>query len=405
MKTLWIPAVHLPHGKELFKNSSFRPKVNKRILKCYGERSLLQCRPGDVIVLANMPQEDYLRFLLDRGIGTEKIIVCGGEHDNLAQDILADDTAMARITEEAKNAEAVRFYIHLEEEYEIARRIGFEEQSMHPALTRTFNTLYFLERLEEDLGIPHIERIQARSSRFYATAAFMLEKHGAVFVRGNESCGGSQAYVMKNESDLKEVEKQIFRNSRITRYYLSPLLDVSESWNVQYEFIKGKNFSLTGASRQILNGGYAHTGNSGGGNPPPGLMECADKCGRRLMEMGAADTVGIDIVSSGGGVFPAEINARQNTSSPAISAYRMLKEKTRGEILFEIIKLAVPRGTTFADFRKALGEDMLFDPDSGRGVLPYHFDACILTGNLDAAVFARSKEEMESAVNSLEKAI
>ncbi|MEE8484100.1 MAG: hypothetical protein V3S46_05835 [Nitrospinota bacterium] len=405
MKTLWIPAVHLPHGKEIFKNSSLRPKANKKLLKCYGERALLQCRPGDAIVLANMPEEDYLRFLLDRGIGAEKIIVCGGEHDNLAQDILADDTVMARIAEEAKNAGAVRFYIHLEEEYEIARRIGFEGQPMHPALTRTFNTLYFLERLEEDLGIPHIERTMARSSRFYGPAASMLEKHGAVFVRGNESCGGSQAYVIRSEGDLKKVEKQIFRNSRITRYYLSPLLDVSESWNVQYEFVKGKSFSLTGASRQILNGGYAHAGNSGGDSPPRGLMECADKFGRRLMEMGAAGTVGIDFVSSGGGVFPVEINARENTSSPAISAYRMLKEKTRGKILFKIVKLAVPRGTTFADFRKALGEDMLFDPDSGRGVLPYHFDACIVTGNLDAAVFARNKAELESAVNSLEKAI
>lgn len=394
MTRLFIPAVHLPHGREVFKPLPYRASQFRRVLKAYAERALLQCAPEDAITLAASPEADYLRFLMDNGMGTDRIILCPGSGGNLAADILAMD-----VSGQLKGGGVPDFYIHLEEEWEIAAALGVQERVMHPALTRMFNTAYFLLRLEEDMAIPAPPRIQVRSSRFAEPVRELLNEHGKLFVRGNESCGGSQTFTVENEEDIASIVRIIGRNRVITRYFVSPFLAIDESWNVQYAIAPNGAPALFGASRQIMEG-TAHKGNEGGAEIPPAVARLAETTVRRLASMGARGMIGIDFISAGAATYVAEINARENTSTPVIAA-----AQRAGARHWRSFKIPVARGFTFAAFAALCGKGDLFNAASGRGLLPFHFTASALTGWLDVAAYGGSPEEvaaLESRVRPVE---
>ncbi len=387
MSRLFIPAVHLPHGREVFKPLPYRASQFRRVLKAYAERALLQCSPEDAIVLAAAPEKDYLRFLADNGMGTERIILCPGAGANLAADIPLQD-----IAGQLKDRGTPNFYIHLEEEREIARTLGARERVMHPALTRMFNTAYFLRRLEEDMDIPTPVRAQVRSSRFAEPVRELLKEHGKLFVRGNESCGGTQTFTVEHEEDIGSIVRIIGRNRAITRYFVSPFLAIDESWNVQYAIGPDGVPWLFGASRQIMDG-TAHKGNEGGAEMPPDVVALAEATARRLASMGAMGIIGIDFITAGANTFIAEINARENTSTPVIAAAQKV-----GARHWRSFKIPAARGFTFAAFTALCGKENLLSAagGGGRGLLPFHFAASSLTGWLDVAAFGGSPEEVAS---------
>ncbi len=391
MSRLFIPAVHLPHGREVFKPLPYRASQFRRVLKAYAERALLQCAAEDAIVLAAAPEAEYLRFLMDNGMGTERIILCPGAGGNLAADILGKEIAGQL------GAGVPNFYIHLEEEWEIAQTLGARERVMHPALTRMFNTAYFLLRLEEDMNIPAPPRTQVRSSRFAEPVRNLLREHGKLFVRGNESCGGSQTFTLEREGDIAPVVRIIGRNRIITRYFASPFIAIDESWNVQYAIGPDGEPAFFGASRQIMSG-TAHTGNEGGGGIPPAVERLAEATVRRLASMGARGILGIDFISAGDATYIAEINARENTSTPVIAA-----AKKAGAGRWRSFKIPVARGFTFAAFAALCGKDRLLNAARGRGLLPFHFGASSLTGYLDVAAFGESPEEVTALQSILSR--
>ncbi len=389
MSRLFIPAVHVPHGREVFKPLPYRASQFRRVLKTYAERALLQCVPEDAIVLAASPETGYLRFLMDNGMGTERIILCPGAGGNLAADIL--DSGIAG---QLNIGDAPNFYIHLEEEWEIAKALGAQHLVMHPALTRMFNTVYFLRRLEEDMDIPASPRVQVRSSRFAAPVRELLQEHGKLFVRGNESCGGTQAFTVEHEDEIAAVVRIIGRNRTITRYFVSPYLVIDESWNVQYTIGTDGAPKLFGASRQIMKG-TAHKGNEGGAGIPEAVASVAETTARRLASMGARGIIGIDFISTGAATFIAEINARENTRTPVIAA-----AQKAGAHYWRSFKIPVARGFTFAAFTDLCGKENLFNMAAGRGLLPFHLTASSLTGWLDVAAFGGSPEDV-AALESL----
>ena len=394
---LWIPAIHLPHGRELLRPFPYRPSHFKRILKQYAERFLLLCEPQDAIVLPKMPEANYLEFLLTLGMGSENIIVCEGSADNFASDILADKKTLSELCRRAESVFSSSFYIHLEEEREIAIRLGREDVVMHPALTRMFNSIYFLIRLEEELEIDAIKRHQIRSSRFTEAVLPLLEKEGALFVRGNESIGGSQVYLLKTRADIEKTHKKVCRNRQITRYFASKLLEPSDSWNVQFELTQN-GVTLLGASRQLLEN-HAHKGNLGGGLAGDDTLGTARRVVKRLWEMGAAGTIGIDMIVDSGKTYAVEINARHNTSTPLIHALRKLSGKESGKGLqFHSFSIDVARDFSFQSFTDLVGRENLLTPGDKTGLLPYHFAACPLSGKLEVAAFAGNETELTRLV-------
>ncbi len=397
----WIPAIHLPHGRELFKPLPFRPSIFKKTLKSYAERALLLCAPEDAIVLPEMPEEDYLEFLMDVGLGTREIIVCSEDKENFAQDILACEKTMEQLSSKADGITPASFYIHLEEEREMAEKLGVERKTMHPDLTRMFNTLYFFIRMEEDLGVSSFRLGNVRSSRFREPTLKLLQKHGALFARGNESIGGSQAFIIKTEKDIEETVKVISRNRQITRYFISPYMEPAESWNVQYQ-LENERFSLLGASRQMLEKS-AHKGNRGGEKAPAKIISSAQKIVERLSNMGGAGIMGIDVIIYENEAYPVEVNARQNTSTPAISVFNKISGSKKG-ICFETFDINAGRNFNFASFIKLAGKKNLFDSSTCRGFLPYHFTASRFTGRIDVTAFANDSAELDGMVNRLRQA-
>lgn len=397
---LWIPAIHLPHGREVLRPFPYRPTLFKRILKNYSERFLLQCEPQDTIVLPKKPNTDYLEFLLGIGIGTEKIIVCEGSTDNFATDILNDKKTMSELSSHAEDIHPSSFYIHLEEEREIGLRVGRDDAITRPPLTRMFNSIYFLIRLEEELEVATIKRHQLRSSRFAEAALPLLESEGELFIRGNESIGGSQVYIVKSAADSDKVHKKVSRNRQITRYFASKLLEPTDSWNVQYE-LTSDGVAYLGASRQLLEN-HAHIGNFGGGDASSDIVDTAQSLVQRLWEMGALGTLGIDLITVGGKAYAAEINARHNTSTPLIHAAKKLSKKGDGkEVLFRSFTLDVVRDFSFRSFTELVGKENLLAPSGKTGFLPYHFEAALLSGKLEVAAFAADEGELNRIVRLL----
>jgi len=360
----------------------------------------LLCDPGDAIVLPKRPATKYLEFLSSLGMGTENIIVCDGSSDNFAADILDDEKTMGELSRLAGDIHPSSFYIHLEEEREIARRLGCGDAVTHPALTRMFNSIYFLTRLEEELGAAGIKRRQLRSSRFAESALPLLESEGTLFVRGNESIGGSQVYLLKTEADIEKTHKKVCRNRQITRYFASKLLETADSWNVQF-ILTREGVTFLGASRQLLES-HAHTGNIGNGRAPGDIVDTAQPLVRRLWEMGALGTVGIDVISADGRAYGVEINARHNTSTPLIHALHKLSEKKDTvRTMFRSFSLDVERDFGFRSFTELVGRENLLTRGGKTGFLPYHFDACSLSGKLGVAAFAAEESELNRLLRLL----
>lgn len=404
MSRLWIPAIHLPHGREVFKPFGYRPSIFKRLLKSYAQRSLLQCEPGDTICLPTMPDPDYLEFLLALGLGTQDIICCEGDSANFAEDILNDAKTMKEISRHAELLTPASFYIHLEEEREIARLVGREKAVMHPDLTRMFNTTYFLIRLEEELQVNSIRRHQIRSGRFREPVQALLKKNGPLFIRGNESVAASQVYEVRTEEDVEKVHKKIHRNTQITRYFASRLLEPQQSWNVQYELSRD-GCSLYGTSVQLLEN-RAHTGNFAGDDPPREVLHCAGTVVQRIWEMGATGIFGIDLIMADGIAYPVEINGRHNTSTPLIAVLKKLAgENNNKRIWFHSFTIGVGRDCSFRSFTELVGADKLLTVSGKTGFLPYHIDSCRITGTLDVAAFSDDPHTLERMVKSVKESI
>ena len=398
---LFIPSIHLPDGRDLFRNLPHKPTQFRKVLKSYGERSLLECTDIDSIVLSEMPESEFLSFLLENGIGTEKIILTERSSENISTDILDSPAVMKVLEKSAGEYESLSFYIHLEEEREIARRIGFE--SMHPDLTRMFNKYYFLIRLCEDLDIKLNQSGQVRSGRFTNSALKLLTAWGKLFIRGNGSVGGCQVYTADSEADIQRIAKAIGRNQTITRYFVQRFLDIEDSWNVQYLFdSKGRRF--VGGTRQLLADGVSHKGNIGGTGciMPEGIGSVADKVAERLEGMGMIGYAGIDLITVGGSVFPAEINARGNTSTPALTLYNRLKDESPNKtIFFKVMEVETPGGVDFNSFVERVGRENLFSRRNYSGIVPYHFGASRVMGKIDTAIFAESQADLDRLTNSL----
>jgi hypothetical protein len=394
MNYLFIPAVHLPHGSEVFKPLHYKRTQYRKILKALSERALLGCAPGDTIVLPQSPDPEYLEFLLERGIGTRNIVVCSSDGGNFAEDILGDAVALEKIR--SSSPSTARFYIHLEEEEALAREIGFAGSTTNPELTRMFNTVYFLLRLEEDLELEAIPREQARSSRLEGVLERMFEKHGNLFVRGNESCGGTQAFVIREKEDILAMNKKVSRNQKITRYFASRFIEGAESWNYQFLLDGDGGFSFYGASRQVLREGFVHEGNEGGATAPKNGMEVSIKLAERISEMGGKGMFGADILLDGEKAYPAELNMRENTSTPVLAVQKKL-----GAPFFKTVKFSVPRGFTFVRFSEMVGNDALLNTERKNGILPFNFAASGMTGCLDAVAFGESENEVQSLLERL----
>jgi hypothetical protein len=399
--TLFIPSIHLPDGRDLFRNLPHRPSQFRKVLKSYGERSLLECSENDSIVLSEMPDREFLGFLQGNGIGTDKIIIRAGGGGNLSADILGNPEAMKGIEKGAGGSDTISFYIHLEEEREIAERLGFK--SMHPDLTRMFNKYYFLIRLCEDLDIKLNKSAQVRSGRFAEPAMKLLSAWGKLFIRGNGSVGGAQVFTAESEEDIQRIAKAIGKNQTVTRYFAQKFLDVEESWNVQYLFT-GNGRRFVGGTRQLLAGGISHKGNVGGSNceVPKDVRSIAEKIAERLEGMGVAGYAGIDLITTGGSVFPVEINARGNTSTPALTLYNRLREETPGRTLFfTVMEAETPGGIDFTGFAERVGRENLFRRGSSTGIVPYHFGASRVMGKIDTVIFAESQDELDRLTGTL----
>lgn len=389
MSKLFVPAIHLPHGAELFRTLGHRRSQYKKILKALSERTLLECSPDDHVVLSSEPQAEFLEFLLDLGLGTKNIIVPPSVESNLGQDVLGDPVAMEKIS--SLRPEEIRFYIHLEEEMEIARAAGLPGAVTNHSLTRMFNTTYFLIRLEEDMDLEAIPREQARSSRLESVLNRMTEGGQKVFARGNESCGGSQVFILNDADDVSAMARKVSRNKSITRYFASKFIEGTESWNFQFFLDGAGGFSFWGASRQLLRDGGVHEGNVGGETPPPAGLRLSEKLAGRLSETGGKGFFGADVLMDGDKAYPAELNMRENTSTPVLAVQRKI-----GPAYFKTVKISVPRGYTFRGFVENIGAEKLLSAKTKSGLLPFNFASSDMTGYLDVAIFGDSLEEVEA---------
>jgi hypothetical protein len=54
----------------------------------------------------------------------------------------------------------------------------------------------------------------------------------------------------------------------------------------------------------------------------------------------------------------------------------------------------VARDFSFRSFTELVGKENLLTPGGKTGFLPYHFEACLLSGKLEVATFAAEESEL-----------
>lgn len=134
----------------------------------------------------------------------------------------------------------------------------------------------------------------------------------------------------------------------------------------------------------------------GGAPAPESGLAVSTKLAERVSDMGGRGLFGADILIDGHTAYPAELNMRENTSTPVLAAQKKL-----GARYFRTDKLFVPRDISFETFSKRVGADLLPELRRKSGILPFNFASAGMTGYLDVALFGESVEEIHELRNRL----
>ncbi len=362
------------------------------------QRALVLSRPGDTVVVDSEPDGDWLDFLGSIGFEIGTLCVAGGQGETLAGRILSDELLMSEL---GKEAWVVEPYMGGDEVEELAGVLGGGLRAPKAALLNRLNLKSNLCPILGHAGVATIPTTVAARDDAISTARHMLNEYGAVMVRSDLSIGGHGVWKVEGEegeSDFERLRVGVGRSDRSRLFVLQPLLEVTNSPNVQFD-ISEAGPELLGVSAQQMTQSFAFGGNE---YPSPlgddeQLLDQGERVGRWLYEAGYRGVVGIDfIVTSSGEVFIVEINPRVNTST-----FPLLMSKRLGKPAFRLMTgIRVEGVDGFGGVAGGVGEGLMFDVSTGYGMVPL----MVPTGRrpvLDAMVFGDDLDQVGSVCDVL----
>lgn len=391
------------------------------------DRALLLARPTDVVCLDRPVEPAYLEFLASLGLGPRagRIVVAGMEGP-LPEALARDREALAEIRALVMQARQVVLdpFMLSANELHLAATLAATLGRPVPVLGADpdrldlANLKHLARTKAVELGVPVApgEIVELSDRRETASLRKALHRQlgptGRAIVRGTRGAAGSATFVVENQPDrIETAVRQIAERTDNTVYLVEVMLEALVSPNVLVHIDPARGrMRCVGVSDQRLDRGLAHFGNLHPtvATTAPAMIASSFRLAAWLQGTGASGFAGFDFVeyrdrrTGHCEHVLAEINARTNGAAyPMTALHRLNAVRARmgqpalGAFL-SVGDLHTGLGS-FASLRHRCG-GLLFDPVTGRGVLPYN-TASLRQGRLRAMALGATRAEVEELVS------
>ncbi|WNM63513.1 hypothetical protein [Candidatus Nitrospira neomarina] len=374
----------------------------------YDQRALVMARPHDVVCLTGKVDLSYLGFLHELGVGPELGNIIELESGPVFGECLDNDLfcpsvdSLHRICERISpqnqvvlNPDAVsqKGYVMAQAlETILGRTVKF--MGGNPEVTEAANLKHVAYRKAQELGIPVARGEIIEPSDGQAKNVTMLRsairryisETGRVIIRSAEGRSGSGIFLIEDNTESERQAMELISQRPLSPGYLVQVLyEVAFSPNILVNVQPdGGAVTVVGISDQRLNLHLGHIGNvfPSGAQMLNDMSRAAEALGRWLQEDGFTGLAGFDFVEHADirngrrRWFFAEINARSNGSvyPTFLMAHLNVRQRDSG---FPVIgaffsMLARIQTVSFSEFRHVFDAG-LFNPRTGRGMIPYGF--------------------------------
>ena len=394
----------------------------------YGERALLLARESDLVGVAHPVDERYLRYLHALGIGPrfENVFMVEGVEPGrgLSERLSEDSASLERLARHLRKSACIVLspFFGTSASVAVGNALGallgrsVEVVGGPPELVRQVHEKRFARELAQSLGIPvapgdvvtipfpsdrrpgDLDDLRRSIERRAATT-------GRVIVRGSSGASGSSTFTLLPD-DVDGVVDAIGRRTDNTVYLVEPFFEATISPNVEVVIDPGRAVHpKVAVTDQILSPELVYLGST----YPSSARRKTDMVSDSLAivdwmrSRGFSGRIGFDFVEhdrgddGGAGYFLTEINPRVNGASyPVALIARLTAAKGRVGAPAPAAFRTSNVGVAVRDFNglEALCRSLLYDPESGDGVVP-HTVGALPVGKVGVACFGDSPSRVE----------
>ncbi len=365
----------------------------------YPERALLLVESDDYIVLNHYPDQNYLNYLMDMGLGTQNLLIPTVQGESLSDNVLKDEQLLKCL--QTLDNVVLHPYISTQVEAQIALKINATVNGSPPDLTQKVNNKCYLPALLQKLALPVLKHEIANSVTVIETAKAYCSKYKKIIIIGEQSYGGLAIWPIADEKALNAFQLELSKCDTNDLFLVEKLYDVLCSLNIQYHI--GLNaIQELGITEQILDEKLKYHGNA----YPLSICQLekirdySRMIAKELQSQGYKGLLGIDLIETiDGDVFVVDLNGRANASSFGLNAIRKLFPDSQK--YFRILThLLSGKKTTFAELKNILGKENLFNRQSGQGILPYNI-GFLQWEKFSAIVIANTQQELKKLCSPL----
>ncbi|WP_024831903.1 ATP-grasp domain-containing protein [Ruminiclostridium josui] len=389
------------------------------------EMNLLICREQDIVILREMPNEDYLENLKRMGFSIPTIL--SPENADLltpiSELVLGDENLLNKLKEAADKNDDLYFVpygiTHLEEE--IAQKTGMKIMGAPSHINAKINDKIFNREISEKLGLTvcqgkvcsSTDEIREEYERLTNNEPFFSK----VIIKEPKGASGKGLYIVDSKHKLESSLRMIARFSKgrtDSKWLVEGWYDKKGDVNYQIYVSPEGQVTVFSIKEQLLRDTVYI-----GSKMPPELeqkvldsyVEYGQKIGRYLYEIGFTGVAGVDsIITEQDVCIPIiEINGRFTLSTYISFVNQILKDK---KILSRYFRLTPEKPVNYTDICGKLDkEGLLINSDTKEGIfvytsgtLPYKLhdsnDCCV--GRAFALIVSDSWEKVSILNSKLE---
>ncbi|MEU7823719.1 hypothetical protein [Catellatospora sp. NPDC049133] len=295
------------------------------------EFAVLLAGEDDHVILKGRPDEDYLTYLSDLGVGLPRVLAVGEQRPGrtVTQDVLADPALVARLGELQAEGACLLPHGVSEQEESLASASGMAVAGSSAKICKAVNSKIYSRLLADEAGLrqptgwtcPDVDSWDGA----VRGARAVLADGGTIAVKDAFGVSGKGIMVIRDEQVLLHLDRKLRRRAERTgdgRLTLTVETWVGKRADLNYQLTVGRDGSVGfDFVKEAITVDGVHKGHRMPADLSAAQHEeiraAAQAVGRRLAADGYLGVVGVDgLVGTDGRLFPViEINARSNMST------------------------------------------------------------------------------------------
>lgn len=397
----------------------------------YAERALVIARPDDVVCVLEKVDARYLQFLSYLRVGPrqQNIIVASENvqpHPNasLSDVLIHNSTALFTIRNLIDQDKQIILnpYMVSAKEFQLAsalnavvgREVSVLGGDLRIVEYANYKHNVRAQALELQVPVPEGEVVELEWQQqglrdltpLYAAIDRHIRRTGKAIIKGTRGFSGSSTIIIEDHAEKeRRALRKVTAGTGNTIYLVEVMLNVTVSPNILM-YIEADNgrISCVGVTDQLLREDLVHEGNvyPSRAKTLPDMLSSAQKVSRWLQTQGYWGLVGFDFaeyVNPTTGqceYFLAEVNPRTNAAvyPKALMEQLNRRQEQEGRPSIEAFLAAnvETKVRSFAELAR-LSEHLFFDPQAGRGIVPYN-TGCLENGKCSLAIFGKGRDEV-----------